>query len=404
MLTARGDVNGILYGRYIYVMGGTNHNVCEALSNVEAFDIISNKWYKLKNMTIGRSDMAVIKYHSMFYVFGGETKLNCMGRNKIHPINTIEIYDPLKGASSDWKLLKKIKIPKDDQYEAFFFRFVVASWVDSYSIFFFGGVYNNNQCNTTTPSSTNQATCLNLIASDNLFIFSTSTGADRINVYNDLSSAEFEMDVNSIILLVSTIFMLLGVVTLFFKRNTSVQLPQGVKIQDMFWTYDINENDCSQEPPATVDNIFGNKSSRKGKEPQKDDDSLFSCVYIEHDHQVEDASQSTCTEKNPETQEQKETLSTSTFTIDPPVHYDHHQCIELRSLENDAISNRFHNLRHDVFGSEERQNQLRDQLTITGRFRNIRSRMFGDEQRQEVLQNYVQATQLHNVNNTNNTL
>merc|ERR1712151_369205 len=71
---ARGDINGILFGHYIYIMGGMTHenNFCKALTVVEAYDINADKWILLNDMNIGRADMSVIKYHSLFYVLGGE--------------------------------------------------------------------------------------------------------------------------------------------------------------------------------------------------------------------------------------------------------------------------------------------------------------------------------------------
>jgi len=150
MKEARGDVHSLSYGKYGYLIGGFSHidGYCHPLKSVEVYDTQKDKWLHTNGLNVGRADAALMKYKGKFYAFGGETRVdeingvNCSGnveanqklpRRKTHPINSVEVYDPIS-EDPRWQIIQGTSLPDDR------LRFVLAPWPETDAIYGFGGV------------------------------------------------------------------------------------------------------------------------------------------------------------------------------------------------------------------------------------------------------------------------
>lgn len=169
--TPRGDIHGVMFGRYGYIVGGFTHlnRFCSPLPSMEAYSLMTDKWLYLEDLHVARADASLVKFNGRFFAIGGEAtylnenaasckipekhKMNANedegndsqdnvdGRKKrlvarTFPVNSVEIFDPSNGLKATWKFAYSEFLPPDNQV----FRQVSVPWTDTDSIYAFGGV------------------------------------------------------------------------------------------------------------------------------------------------------------------------------------------------------------------------------------------------------------------------
>lgn len=153
LITPRGDLKAMLFGRYAYAVGGFTHKngFCAPLRTTEIYDIVTGTWMEGPDLNMGRGDPSLVLFNGQIFAIGGETthleqssascresSINSKMIVKTYPVNSVEIFVPNKLEMEDqqWKIAYRDFFPPDNLV----FRSVATAFPEKSVIYAFGGI------------------------------------------------------------------------------------------------------------------------------------------------------------------------------------------------------------------------------------------------------------------------